>query len=50
MHNKFDIIMIEWLSEKISWLSKRYKDSFLYKKRLLEVILCRSVWVVNYSL
>ena len=28
----FDIIMIEWLPSRISWLEKRYDDRFLHQK------------------
>ena len=46
----FDIIMIEWLAERISWLGKRYDDRFLHQKWLNLVFLCRSVWIVISSL
>lgn len=46
----FDIIMIEWLAERISWLGKRYDDRFLHQKWLNLVFLCKSVWIAISSL
>lgn len=46
----FDIIMIEWLPSRISWLGMRYKDQEIHKNELEKVFLCRSVCRVITSL
>ena len=46
----FDIIMIEWLPSRISWLEKRYGDRKIHKNELEKVFLCRSVCIVITSL
>lgn len=46
----FDIIMIEWLAEKISWLGKGYDDRKYHENRLKKKVLCRSCWIVSSSL
>ena len=46
----FDIIMIEWLAERISWLEMRYDDQEIHQNGLEKVFLCRSVCIVISSL
>ena len=46
----FDIIMIEWLASRISWLGKRYDDQEIHKNRIEKVFLCRSGCIVISSL
>ena len=46
----FDIIMIEWLALRISWLEMRYEDWKIHKNGLEKMFLCRSVWIVITSL
>lgn len=46
----FDIIMIEWLASRISWLGKRYEDQEIHKNELEKVFSCRSVCIVITSL
>ena len=47
---KIDIIMIEWLASRISWLGKRYDDRKYHENRLKKKVLCRSVYIVISSL
>ena len=46
----FDIIMIEWLASRISWLEMEYGDREIHKNGLEKVFLCRSVCIVISSL
>ena len=46
----FDIIMIEWLPSRISWIGKRYSDREVHENGLAKVFLCRSVCIVITSL
>ena len=46
----FDIIMIEWLAERISWLGMRYGDRKIHENGREKVFLCKSVCIVISSL
>ena len=46
----FDIIMIEWLASRISWLKRRYGDREIHKNELEKVFSCRSSCIVISSL
>lgn len=46
----FDIIMIEWLASRISWLEMEYGDREIHKNGLEKVFSCRSICIVITSL
>ena len=46
----FDIIMIEWLASRISWLEMRHDDRKAHEIGMEKIFLCRRGWIVISSL